>query len=362
MNKLPSLNGLRGISIIIVILFHISRFNILVDQEIISRIPIFNGRFGVNVFFVISGFLITSLLLAEEERAGSISLKHFYIRRTLRIFPAYFFLLFVYFMLQLLGYLHISGNSWLTALTYTKYLNYKDSFYTSHAWSLSIEENFYLFWPVVFMTGNRTRKEVTAYIILVVPLIRLYAYYYPIKWLDEQSLFTRLDCIAMGCYIALYKKEILHKLSGYWNPLFYGSLALLFTVPWLSRLVSHTFLQLFFVLFGELTGTIANLAIGIILMYSIYGPKNGWYALLNSRLLNYLGILSYSLYLWQQIFISKREWWVTHFPQNILLIYLSAIFSYYVVERPFLRLKSNFSGKKMIVKGTTTAKASTVQL
>ncbi|HEV3327590.1 MAG TPA: acyltransferase family protein, partial [Puia sp.] len=71
MAKLPSLNGLRAISILIVVVFHLFHFNLELDQDAIYRIPIFNGRFGVNVFFVISGFIITTLLLREEEKAGS---------------------------------------------------------------------------------------------------------------------------------------------------------------------------------------------------------------------------------------------------------------------------------------------------
>jgi peptidoglycan/LPS O-acetylase OafA/YrhL len=353
MKKLPSLNGLRAISITIVILFHLFRFNIRLDQDTMLRIPLFNGRFGVNVFFVISGFLITSLLLNEEEQAGSISLRNFYSRRVLRIFPAYFFLLFVYFILQSAGYLHIPGMAWLTALTYTKYLSYGE-FYISHAWSLSIEENFYLFWPMVFLAGDKVRKDVATYLILIVPLIRLFIYYNPLQWVSEQSIFIRIDSIATGCYIALYRKEILARLDHHWNRCFYGSLFAIFLVPWLSYLCAGTYLRFVFVLFGELTGTIANVAIAIIMLYSVYGPKGGWHKLLNSKAFNYVGILSYSLYLWQQIYIAKKGWWVTHFPQNIILIFLTAMFSYYVIERPFLRLKSRFARKKEKVRRSLT--------
>src|SRR5580692_6717505 len=135
MGKLPSLYGLRACSIAFVILYHFFRFTYPIDDDILLRIPFLSGRFGVNVFFVISGFLITYLLMKEEDKTGTVSLKDFYIRRVLRIFPAYYFLLLVYFILQELGYIHISHEAWLTALTYTKYLNYLHEYYTSHAWS-----------------------------------------------------------------------------------------------------------------------------------------------------------------------------------------------------------------------------------
>jgi peptidoglycan/LPS O-acetylase OafA/YrhL len=343
MKKLPSLNGLRAVSIIIVILFHLSRFNFYFDQETVLRIPIFNGRFGVNVFFVISGFLISSLLLDEERKLGSISVRDFYIRRVLRIFPAYFFLLGVYYILQRTGYIAVPKGAWITALTYTKYFNYHADFYTSHAWSLSIEEHFYLLWPLFFLLGNETRKNAAFFLVLAVPVMRCYIFNFPVSWIDEQSLFIRIDSIAMGCLFALYKDNILARLSKHWNRYFYGSLCLLFLVPWIERAVEGSYAELVFVAFGVLTGTIANVLIAIILAYSVYGPRGLWYKALNSWILNYIGVLSYSLYLWQQLFVAKNGWWVTHFPQNIGCIFLAAIFSHYLIERPFFRLKSRFA-------------------
>jgi peptidoglycan/LPS O-acetylase OafA/YrhL len=107
--KYPSIGGLRAISVILVIIFHLNLqqhiFHNLEKYPLLAPILSFlqDGQLGVNVFFVISGFLITSLLMEEERLNKAISLKGFYIRRTLRIFPAYYFLLFVYLLLQLDG-------------------------------------------------------------------------------------------------------------------------------------------------------------------------------------------------------------------------------------------------------------------
>jgi peptidoglycan/LPS O-acetylase OafA/YrhL len=348
-HKLPSLYGLRAVSITIVILAHLTRFTIPTNQDIMLRIPIFNGQFGVTVFFLISGFLITSLLLQEKERAGSISLKDFYLRRVLRIFPAYYFLLFVYLLLQLTGYLSIPKIAWITSLTYTKYFNPRAEFYTAHFWSLSIEENFYLFWPIILILGDKIRKAVVAYLVLFVPFIRLYVFFYPVDWINDLSIFTRIDSIAMGCYLALYRKEAIVRFQSHWNPFFYGALFILFLLPWLEFMARGTILSLFFIAFGGVSGTISSASIGIILLYSIYGPQRNWYKMLNTRVFNLIGVLSYSLYLWQQLFVLKRAWWVAHFPQNLFCIFFAAIFSFYVIERPFLRLKSRFSGKKRMV-------------
>ena len=158
--KYPSINGLRAISILLVVIHHLC-----LNEHIFTEIqkntfirPLTNflqdGNFGVNVFFVISGFLITTLLTNEENKNNKISLKNFYVRRVLRIFPAYYFLLLVYFVLQLLNYIQIDPAAWLTAITYTKYFNWSLDWYTAHAWSLSIEEHFYLFWPLGCSPGE----------------------------------------------------------------------------------------------------------------------------------------------------------------------------------------------------------------
>jgi len=101
-NHIPSLNGLRAISILMVVASHLYRHNFLPDNVLVRSIRLwfFNGALGVNVFFIISGFLITGLLIGEKENYGKISLKKFYLRRTIRIFPAYYFLLIVYSALQ----------------------------------------------------------------------------------------------------------------------------------------------------------------------------------------------------------------------------------------------------------------------
>ncbi len=238
--------------------------------------------------------------------------------------------------------------AWLTALTYTKYLNYRVEWYTAHAWSLSIEENFYLFWPMVFLLGDKVRKNVAFCLVLMVPIVRSYLYYNPVSWINELSLFVRIDSIAIGCLFALYRKEIIKALSPHWNKLFYSSLIILFLLPWVAVWTGEDGIGFLFIPLGALHGMIADLLIAVIMMYSVFGPKGIWYRTLNSRVFEYVGLLSYSLYLWQQIFVSERNWWVTHSPQNVFCIIGAALFSYYIIERPFLKLKSRFSGKKQV--------------
>ncbi|TDX01809.1 acyltransferase family protein [Dinghuibacter silviterrae] len=345
MRQLPSLNGLRAISIMIVLLYHQLGYNFNIEQSLLYYLPIFNGQFGVTVFFVISGFLITYLMLREEQDGGSISLKDFYIRRVLRIFPAYYFLLLVYYFLQRLDILHIPKASWLTSLIYLKYVNYKIEDYTAHAWSLSVEENFYFFWPFIFLLGDKVRKYAAIALVAAVPCFRLFLHFHPISWIGYTSFFVRINSIATGCICALYRDKIIKFLQPYWEDAINISLITLFSWPWLVYFFGDT-LTYVFVVFGDLTGTIANTAIAIVMMYSVYGPKKTWYRILNTRVFNYVGVLSYSIYLWQQFFMLRTQYWVTHFPQNWLFIATSALFSYYIIEKPFLHLKSRFAGKR----------------
>ena len=359
MTRYPSLNGLRAISILTVILYHIREYTPPAFFGGIERrnflAPVFDfisdGHLGVNIFFVISGFLITSLLINEKSKTGTISLKDFYVRRTLRIFPAYYFLLLVYFVLQLTGHLHLSAASWLTSITYTKYFNWKLDFLTNHFWSLSIEEQFYIFWPFIFTySSERFQKRFLLSVIAVVPLIRIFAQIHPVSWINDLTLFTRVDSIAIGCFFALNKDLILSKLSAHWGKFFYGATALLFLMPYIARIGYHLHLHYLFVALGEPIerierhGTIDNLMVAIILMYCIFGPRRLFYKFLNLKFINYIGLLSYSLYLWQEIFtcgcFGGRY---LSFPINLLYLAIVSLASYYLIEQPFVKLKSRFS-------------------
>jgi peptidoglycan/LPS O-acetylase OafA/YrhL len=349
MKKYPSLNGLRAISIFLVILHHLSS-----EDDIFNKISgvrwffpflriITDGHLGVNVFFVISGFLITSLLLREEDKNKKISFGDFYIRRILRIFPAYYFLLTIYFLLQLMHFINISKMSWLTAVTYTVYFKPDIDRIIAHGWSLSVEEHFYLLWPFFFARGDGFRKKTALIFILIVPFIRIFAYFHPVFWLSELSIFTRIDAIAIGCFCALYKNEIIKRLSPYWTPIFYSSIALLCLSNFLIFLMEKINLGFIFIPFGKTHGSFANILIALLMMYSVFGPERSWFKFLNNKIINNVGLLSYSIYLWQQFFIYNKSFWICNYPQSLVMIMGAALFSYYIIEKPFLKLKTKFS-------------------
>lgn len=347
MQKLPSLNGLRAISVLLVINSHLYLHYYYFDAKFGLKWLLCeffkNGSLGVNIFFVISGFLITEILRNEERTFGEISIRLFFFKRVLRIFPAYFFMLLMYWMLQNANVIAIPKNAWLTALTFTKYFNWNLDWYTGHAWSLSIEEQFYLVWPIIFLYGKKRRHLVPLAICIAVPLVRIFAFIRPTELFNDFTLFTRIDAIAIGCLLSFGKAEVMHMVKGYLTWLFLFSIGLLFFMPYIETIVNREGLRFLLVPFGTTWGTLANLCICIILLYSLSGKDHIWHRLLNCKPLDFIGILSYSLYLWQQFFLKNTTAWYHKFPLNILLIVMAALFSYYIIEKPFLLLKKRIT-------------------
>ena len=351
-NYIVSINGLRAISVLLVVMQHVSMmgYSILNDIKENKYLSILlgilmDGQLGVNTFFVISGFLITYLLLIEERKTSKINIKNFYIRRFFRIFPAYYFLLFIYFILQSLDILKIPKESWLTAITYTKYFNYEIDSYTAHAWSLSIEEQFYLTWPFVFLLGHKTRRNTALFLIVAAQIFRMVDYRLDIGFLHDLSIFFRIDAIAIGCLLAIYREKLISFFSAkQWQYLFYVSIIILVLLPSAYCLTdSIPKMNIIWSILGSRYGFFANICICVILIYSVYFSKGFLFLFLNNKLMNHIGLLSYSIYLWQQIFLIKTPHWYNQFPMNIILIIIVSHLSYYLIEKPFMKLKAKFS-------------------
>ncbi len=352
---IPSLNGLRAISIIMVLLYHFSQHNFLPNNALFryAGMMISNGPLGVNIFFIISGYLITTLLIKEKEKNGSISLKGFYIRRTLRIFPAYYFLMFVYYLLFLFKYFNITSLEWIGMLTYLKQFFPSAIHETAHLWSLSVEEIFYLIFPFLFIFLGKNIKKVLAVLIVLGALSRFLFYAYPLP-LMTNTIFVTSDALLTGCFFALNHDKIIELIFKYKCVKYLVPVALCFSVliyNYFYHLCTYdhsklliTVTAIAYSLFGSI-GFFTNLFVAIIIMISI-SQRNLWFKLLNTRLFNYIGTLSYSIYLWQQLFTADREW--LHrlpFLVVILIILICANLSYYLIEKPFFKLKDRYSSK-----------------
>ena len=149
---IPALDGIRCVAISLVVLAHAAGTRNFTGLEVALE-PL--GNLGVRIFFVLSGFLISTLLFSELDARGSISLKGFYTRRFFRIFPAYYSFLFVIALLSAGGFVALHDNDLLHAFSYTSDYYRERSWLVGHTWSLSVEEQFYLLWPLVIVLAGR---------------------------------------------------------------------------------------------------------------------------------------------------------------------------------------------------------------
>lgn len=351
----PALDGLRGIAIILVLLYHIINF-----------VPWFRyGWVGVDLFFVLSGFLITEILLRSKGEKRFI--KNFYIRRALRLMPVYY--LVVILVLILLPYsdvlrdqysyyrdhqvfLWVNLQNWM----YILYEKPNDHLLLFHCWSLSVEEQFYLLWPLLILIIRR--KSTLQWLILFVLAAGIISRF--ISWRafgnsDINFLFqsmTRTDGLCIGCLIAIWK---------FTKPGKWGNLAIWFCsgliIFHLIVFVLVKSFSLSFPHFNIFGYTSIAALFGLSVYYSLAKP--GWFqVVLISPMLRWFGKISYSLYLfhWPVLILFKLFMldWLEQRTGSInayIIISLCALaiaiatswLSYNYFEKNFLRLKERFS-------------------
>jgi len=336
-HRIPSLDGCRAISICLVILSHLCYTPAFKAFDPYARMMYHFGPFGVKVFFVISGFLITTLLLSEERKNGRISIKMFYIRRAFRIWPVAYAFILVVALLAWKNWITLPPHNLLYAATFTMNHVQEGSWFTGHFWSLAIEEQFYLVWPLVFLFTARRGRVVSCILILfLAPLLRTLSYVYEpgIFAAMQESLLFMGDAIAVGCLLALFSKElessrVVHRII---------TLRWFFVVPVFSVIMYITLkpLPVFYWAAGE---SIALLCIAVTIWRVIH-VRDAAFWLLNTKPLVTVGVLSYSLYIWQQLFLNPTSNTIfNRLPLNLLLVGGVAAFSYYFIESPFLRLR-----------------------
>jgi len=340
--RIRSLDGLRAISISFVILGHIAGTKRCFGQSYVTG---HTAALGVDIFFVISGFLITSLLMKEFVKTGRISLKGFYIRRALRIFPAFYLFLMIQALLVHLDVVHIEPWEFLTAMTYTANSVVGAHWNLGHIWSLSVEEQFYLLWPAALsLTGLKGGARWALGAVLVAPLLRSLNYFQ--HWPVNDGIFPlRADFLAIGCLLAL-TRERLHANAIYHRLLSSRWFFLVPTAAYLMRIYPGGRTLAFLLSLG-------NVCLALTVDWTIINSEGAIGRFLNAKPLVYIGTLSYSIYLWQQFFVDRYgKLGLNTFPWNLLATLICAALSYHLVELPFLRLKDRFHSKADGVKRT----------
>ena len=351
---IPSLDGMRALSIGLVILAHAAATRGAphwLDRPFITSL----GNVGVRVFFVISGFLITTLLLRDVDRHGEVRLKVFYVRRALRILPAALLYIGTMWALHLAGVIDLNFqvpsrqfadsamSHLLHAITFTANYDLDYNWYYNHLWTLSVEEQFYLLWPFTLcFLGLRRGLAIGCAILVIAPVIRMamFAFGNVPEIALSRHFEAVADALATGCVAALLHNRLtdvawFQRLVG-WPAIPLG--ALLVGVGYGTAIVWRPGAYMF----GQ---TAANLGVLLVIQHVVRHPEAWASRLLNLKPLQAIGVLSYSLYLWQEPFLYfLSSSWPTSFPQNLLLAVIAALASYFLVEKPVLRLKDRLTG------------------
>ena len=292
------------------------------------------GSFGVDIFFALSGLLITALLLRESQ-AGPISLRNFYTRRAFRILPP----LFVYLAVAVaLRRIHPGWELLSSVLLFRNYLPTELGGHASgHLWSLSIEEHFYLLWPALLtFVAIRKGPRFVAYLAIGAGLWRI---------ADVENHITtnlfgdlpphfrtdlRLDALLWGCFAAFLlhdtaTKEWLRERAG---------------KAWFAGLATAALACI--ILYSYLAGLWLPMLLPMLLVLTLLHPDWAVSRFLDLAPVRFVGRISYSLYLWQQLFLVPG--WMpggsaaTQFPLNLGLSFGAAVLSYFIVEQPCIAL------------------------
>jgi peptidoglycan/LPS O-acetylase OafA/YrhL len=354
------LDTLRAIAVVLVIISH------WFSQDHFLNRYTDNGVLGVTLFFVLSGYLITGILLKSKssiEKGGSIkeALKTFYVRRALRIFPVYYLLLLVLLLFNI-------ANIKESFLWHFFYLSNVHAWYTSrfpgwlsHFWSLSVEEQFYLFWPAIVLFIPRS-KLIPFFItsIILSTVFRVFVSSPPFHF-ERFLLPGSFDSFCIGGLLAFGQQG-----SKNWYTWTRSNLSKLFILSFGLFLAYHAIQKKLekpssdYVFLGSYFLIISTM-FGLVIMKCSIGVKNRFLKpVLNNKFLIYLGKISYGLYLYHNFipyfynlelpeFLGPFTMYVVQSLRFIILLVL-ATFSWYVIEKPLLKFKKRFDYKNASLK------------
>lgn len=351
LGHVTSLDGLRGVAVLLVLVSH---FGVLAPLGLtgITFVDHFfrGGYLGVDIFFVLSGFLITSLLLNEHETHSKIYLLRFYGRRFLRLLPALCILLFFYSIITILEgqpFSSIAPGIWASLFYYLNWL------YTyslpkgdlGYLWSLSIEEQFYIVWPTVVILLLRISKRALFHISFITVLIALVLWHRHALWTTPSDLLyqirllirtdTRIDTLLVGCMTAfVYRYQLISvRISQLLAIL--GALVLFMYIELSIPLTDYMFNGGF---------TVVAFSVGCLIL-GLTTSTFSLTRLFSRRLIVLIGKTSYGIYLWHFpifTFINRHMTTVNEIYKVITALFFTALFttaSWILIETPALRLK-----------------------
>jgi peptidoglycan/LPS O-acetylase OafA/YrhL len=331
---IPTLDGWRAIAIFWVLLGHSQEWSI---AGFSNRPLRYTADRGVQLFFALSGYLICTRLLSEERRYGSISLRSFYTRRLFRIQPAALTYLAVVSLLMLCGAMPrvwsaIAASGLMIRNFFPRTsINWQ----TAHFWSLAVEEHFYLFLPGFLVLCRRYRLAIMAMLVVAFEIWRVIAMQMPSQRAFKPLIYLRTDMvigtILLGSVfaLALWRPRI----SAFAKSYLYPWIALLYTAAVFARVEFHHSRS-----DPALLITVYPLLIAATLLH----PASLLSRFLELAPLRFIGRISYSLYLWQELFFDPYVPAPAHSLRSHTLFcwgaaFACAIASYYLIETPLIR-------------------------
>lgn len=345
MNYIRGFDALRAISVTLVILAHLGLYHWLPENDYIRlRLwPLFSGETGVQIFFTLSGFLITRILLTEIRHTGRIRFKNFYVRRFLRLLPPVVILYAVLGLLMALDLIKSNPGGIAYSLFYI-YNFIPRSLYSAelgHTWSLALEEQFYLIWPLIL---SQIRKHTWLFPLIagILLLCVMGTYTFPkIPELGhlriERMFIPAVGPIMIGSFFAILltrfpnRSKLLFTQNNY-RLLAIGLLLFLFPLYTTKELL-------------PVSGLMRSVSVSLMLGWIVFHQENQLVRTLETKPLRYIGRISYGLYVYQGLFLTtgpSGKLWIQQFPQNVLLTVLTAILSFELIEKYFLGLKRKF--------------------
>jgi len=364
------LDAWRGISVLLVVLYHVVEFRFKsifrtdtdggisppssnlhgiarwINHQALRELE-YSGPLGVQIFFVISGYIITKLLLREQQRNGRISLAAFYVRRAFRILPPLCLMLGTTFVFASLGHIYVDHKSIAMASLFLCNIQPEScSWFTGHTWSVAIEEQFYLAWPLLLtMIGFRAVAAVSLALCLLFIAV------------EHSSLLTFFwihnalsgSCIAAGALYASSDtfRSLIGKAANL--PLLLVAAALLFGKP---------FLQSHFHGLSEIVTALIPFLI-VLVVFGSFRFRADLENRMGVRVLSAIGLVSYGLYLWQEMFLADATFYLRHsILEYAPVCALVVILSYLLIEKPLVRVAATLS-RKIIEQGTVNFQTAT---
>lgn len=341
--RIRELDGWRGISILLVVVGHEVIFVLdgsIGKIKLLAHLAGAGSALGVNIFFVISGFVITRLLIREETQRRAVSLRGFYTRRFFRILPVFYLVLSVICLLSWLGWTPVSSVGVAVAALFLRDVAHPVRYwFLGHAWSLAVEEQFYLIFPLFWVAMSpRKRPGLLLATFFLFLLWGAFSFSGPLSNVLTAGAIIGFSCINAGALLAVFGDRARSVAARAHPAAFFLTIVLLFSHPTSQGRAAETLYNLFLP-FG----------IAYALMFTV--SRKSWVSsLLKKGAIQWMGLISYSAYLWQQLFVGSVADYgspgvAKAFHLALPLLFVVSALSFYWIERPCTRFGRQLSAR-----------------